>query len=248
MYMYPELTREELSNCLETITDELLRPAGITRPPVDAFELAARLGLHVATDSHQASRARYVRARSSADRPPLPTILLRPEPRPERRHWAVAHEIGEHLAARVFARLGVDARTVSAGSREWAANALASRLLLPGRWFERRARRCGWDLFELKRAFSTASHELVARRMLDFDPPVIISVFDQGRLQSRWTNAAWRVPPPSPGELECFTRVHSSGQPMCLRRGGLVLQGWPIHEEGWKREILRLEIDDAEVT
>ena len=38
------------------------------------------------------------------------TILLRPEPRHERRHWAVAHEIGEHVAHRVFAGWGADPR------------------------------------------------------------------------------------------------------------------------------------------
>jgi len=44
----------------------------------------------------------------------------------------VAHEIGEHLAHRVFQRLAVDPRDTPSGTREQVANALASRLLLTG--------------------------------------------------------------------------------------------------------------------
>ncbi|MEA1952135.1 MAG: ImmA/IrrE family metallo-endopeptidase, partial [Planctomycetota bacterium] len=74
-----------------------------------------------------------------------PSILLRPDPRAERRQWAVAHEIGEHVAWRVFGRLGVDPREAGPDSRESVANQLAGRLLLPGEWFEADAVACGWD-------------------------------------------------------------------------------------------------------
>ena len=82
----------------------------------------------------------------------------------------------------MFEILGVDAREAPPNTRESVANQLAGRLLLPVAWFKPKAVRAGWDLFELKREFSTASHELIARRMLDFEPAVMITVFDHGRI------------------------------------------------------------------
>ena len=105
--------------------------------------------------------------------PSRATILLRPEPRFERRQWAVAHEIGEHVACRVFALWGVDPRETQANAREHVANNLAGRLLLPTAWFAADAVACGWDLLGLKARYRTASHELIARRMLECRPPVI---------------------------------------------------------------------------
>ena len=74
------------------------------------------------------------------------SILLRPDPRPERLQWAVAHEIGESCAYQVFERLAVDPHEAPPGSREMVSNQLAARLLLPREWFGDDARRLAWDL------------------------------------------------------------------------------------------------------
>lgn len=242
--MCPELTREELAAGLDRVAEEILDEAGVRQPPVDALSVAQTLGLVVAVDDRQEGRARYVRlgdrwaARSRA------TILLRPEPRSERRQWAVAHEIGEHLAYCVFARWGADPRETAATAREQVANWLAGRLLLPSRWFPADAVACQWDLLVLKNRYRTASHELIARRMLECRPAVVISIFDQQRLSFRRSNVSARVPPPSPAEIECWSRVHERCRPLQTREGPDLIQGWPIHEEGWQREILRMEVDE----
>ena len=75
---------------------------------------------------------------------------MRPEPRLERQQWAVAHEIGEHVAYHVFAHWGVDPREAAPNARETVANNLAGRLLLPTAWFAADAAACGWDLMALK--------------------------------------------------------------------------------------------------
>ena len=85
----------------------------------------------MAVDDRQQGRARYVRLGSHRAARPKATILLRPDPRCERRQWAVAHEIGEHVAHRVFHLLGIDPREAAPDRRERAANHLAGRLLLP---------------------------------------------------------------------------------------------------------------------
>ncbi len=112
----------------------------------------------------------------------------------------MAHEIGELFADRVFDELGVDPREAPSGARETVANQLAGRLLLPREWFGEAGAECGWDLFELKERFATASHELIARRMLDFPPSIGITIFDNGRRTFRRGNLPNRMPPLVPLE------------------------------------------------
>ncbi len=236
--MLPEITTEELSHAMDSVAWGLLADSGTCGPPIDAFELARTLGITVARDDRQTGRARYVRLRGRR-----PTILLRSEPRDERQHWAVAHEIGEHAAHRVFGALGVDPREAPHGTREAVANCLAGRILLPAEWFTRDARECNWDLLALKVCYRTASHELIARRMLEFDSPVIISIFDHREVSFRRSNLPGRVPPPSSAELQCWRSVHDANRPDQTHDGTRLVHGWPVHEAGWKREILRTEVE-----
>ena len=179
--MLPEYTRDELAAGLDRVAEKILADMGVRAPPVDAFAVAQALGIALAWDDRQEGRARYVRLSSGAGAGRA-TILLRPDPRLERQQWAVAHEIGEHAACRVFAHWGVDPRATSAGAREAVANAMAGRLLLPTAWFAADAAACDWDLIALKARYHTASHELIARRMLECRPPVIISIFDHRKI------------------------------------------------------------------
>ena len=59
--MFPEYTHEELAAGLDAVAMDLLAEAGVDGPPVDAFDLARRLGITVAVDDCQRGRARYVR-------------------------------------------------------------------------------------------------------------------------------------------------------------------------------------------
>ncbi len=239
----PEIMAEELGATLDRVAAEVLAESRIAGPPVDAFRLAEDLKICVAMDDRQPVRARFVRLQGLRGRPARGTILLRPEPRPERRQWAVAHEIGEHLAHRVFDALSIDPRVAAPRAREMVANYLASRLLVPGTWLAADAADCGWDLLCLKARYQTASHELLARRMLDMPPPVIITIFDREYVYFRAGNVPGQVPPLSSAEWDCYRSVHRDGRP-CQRNGGwLAVRGWPVHEEGWKREILRTEVE-----
>ena len=245
--MIPELAPEELSAALDTVASELLATAGIERPPVDAFAVAAALGITVARDDAQGGRGRYVRLGSyTGSGNGRPTILIRSDPRPQRRQWTVAHEIGEHTAWQVYAALDVDPREAPAGARETVANHLASRLLLPSMWFVDDGQSCFWDLAELKVRYATASHELIARRMLDCPPPVVVSIFDQKRLYFRRSNLSGRVPPPSTAEQQCWQRVHETGRAKQIVDGLCTIHGWAVHEDQWRREILRTELTTVE--
>jgi Zn-dependent peptidase ImmA (M78 family) len=241
--MLAEIAAEELSGCLDEVAREVIDTAEVAGPPVDTLAVARELGIIVARDDRQRCRARFVRLRSGGRGRERPTIFLRSEPRPERRHWAVAHEIGEHTAHRVFGMLGIDAREVAPKMREDVANYLAGRILLPAEWFATDGFDCGWDLMELKSRYQTASHELIARRMLDMSPPVIVTVFDNGELYFRRANVPGSVPGPSTVELTCRHEANRHNEPQhSADRTGSV-QAWPVHEEGWQREILRTEVE-----
>jgi hypothetical protein len=242
--MLAEFTREELAAGLDAVADDVLAEGGIFSPPVDAFAVAQALGLMIAWDEAQQGRARYVRLADRSSATPRATILLRPDPRGERRHWAVAHEIGEHVAHRAFVAWGIDPREAASNAREAVANALAGRLLLPTSWFLPDARRMQWDLWALKRRYATASHELIARRMLDFRPPVIVTIFDQGRITFRRGNLPGRAPPPSAAELACRREAHYRSEPSESKAGVCRISAWPVHEADWKREILRTEVEE----
>jgi Zn-dependent peptidase ImmA (M78 family) len=243
--MLPEIAPEEFATTLDRACADVLQQANCTEPPVDALEVAARLGLAVAYDSCQSSRARIVSLRAFAGARAHDSILLRPDPRPERLQWAVAHEIGEHTAEQVFAALGVDPREAPDSARETVANHLAGRLLLPTAWFGPAAAACDWDLPRLKQRYDTASHELIARRMLEFEPWIVVTIFDNGRLTFRRSNRDRRRPELSAGERQCWRQVADSSQPHSIERPGCRISGWPIYEPDWRREILRCWYDDS---
>jgi hypothetical protein len=233
---YADDWRTALDECAAQLLDE----AGIVEPPIDALQLAAVLGFVVAVDDRQACRARHVQL-PGYEGESSPAILLRPEPRVERRQWAVAHEIGEHYAYEVCARLGVDPQDLARGDRERTANALANRLLLPSPWFLRDGRAYRWDLGALKRRYVTASYELIARRMLEADAPAVVTIVDHGQISFRRNNFGGRAAGLSAGERETWHRAHTTG--MIHRRNDLQYRVgvWPIHEPEWKREIMRTE-------
>ncbi len=258
--MLPEIPLEEYAAALDETADEVLTAAGVRRGPVDAFALATALGIVIARDDDQPGRARYVRVRmfgplrlpaADDDRlivepPARASIWLRDDPRDERRQWAVAHELGEHASQRVFRRLGVDPREARVSARETIANQLANRLLLPSGWFVRDGAAEDWDLLALKRRYPTASHELIARRMLECGPAAVVTICDQGRINFRRGPWGRRAPPLGFQEREVWQAVHHDARPLDSDQGTTRIRGWPIHEAGWRREILRSELLEAD--
>lgn len=251
--MLAEIPATEYRQTLDRCADDLLWEAGVNGPPIDAYRLAEKRGITVARDTTMAARARFGRLAADPGRPPLETILVGNETRPERRHFAIAHEVGEANAHRVFDALGVDPREAAAGTRETVANALAGRLLAPQRWMRGVWRDTDGDLFEMKQVFATASHELIARRVLECAPrALIVTVTDQGRVTWRRWNLSGPTPPRLRLEIDCWRHTHEAGEPAWGdgRDEANALAGspiervrcWPIHEPEWRREISFTEL------
>jgi predicted transcriptional regulator len=245
--VFGEIPAEQVRDAVERAARETLAEGQWHAPPVDAEELARRLGMAVSRDEvGAATRARFVRLGGTAGQG---AIFVADEPRLERRQWAVAHEIGESVAWRVFAELGIDATEAAERPREEVANRLAGRLLLPREWFAADGEAVDWDLLELKARYATASHELIARRMLEMRPVVIITLLDQGRTVWRRSNKVHRAPPLTPPERDAWKVAHATGQTVVCERSELPdgmedVRVWPVHEEGWKREIVRTALGE----
>lgn len=244
--MLLELTPEECTVALDSAVSEILWEAGIGQPPVDAIRAAERLGLEIAMDMRSVHRGRFVRMAAGAESLSASTILLAPEERPERRQWAVAHEIGEWAAGRIADQLGVDPREIGELQRERWANAFAGAFLLPRRWFLTIGQDFNWDLLALKARFATASHELIARRMLDMPAFAVITMFDHGRPVWRRATEGMCIPPMLLAEEACHRQAHVRNKPAevdsdCDDVGRVSVRCWPVHELGWRREIMRTE-------
>lgn len=243
--MTPDLCSEELTDCLDEVAAEVLAAAGSPGPPIDAYQVAAAIGLTIARDDAQTTRARRAVLPFSPAAPPVPTILLKNDPRPERRHWAVAHEIGEHFAFEVFSRLAIHPRTAGPGARERVASNLAGRILLSTVDFRAAGAETGWWLPDLKEIFATASHELIALRMLDVRDCVLLTVCDQGRITWRRRSGHRMAPSITPEEGSLQAQLHAGGGHARRRVSAGELCGWSVHEPQWKREILALAWDET---
>lgn len=245
--MLAETPVEEFAATLDRCAEDALWEGAVDRPPVDAFALARRLGLEVAEETTLTHRARFVRPQQVSTGRAL--IVVAPDTRPERRHWAVAHELGEWLAGRVFELLGVRPQEAPSLSREGIANALAGRLLAPRRWLHGVYLDSDGDLFALKRCFATASHELLVRRLLEcVTPPLAAAVYDHGRLAWRRWNRPGAPPPVVSIEADCQRFAHDTSEPansgFMVEPPILRTRCWPVHEPDWKREVVLSECVD----
>jgi Zn-dependent peptidase ImmA (M78 family) len=236
-----DLSREEVHEAVDRAVEELLEAAGVAEPPVDAIALAQRhLGMIVCLDRRQRQRGRAQRALGRKQ------IFLRPEPSEERHQWTVAHEVGEHLKADLLRRLGVAPEQTRAMSGESLANLFAHRLLAPTAWLRADAPAVEYDLLELKKRYATASHEVLAWRLLDLPAPCIVTVVDNDHVRRRRSNA-WPVRRElHPVERKCQRYAHHSSRPHALREGGWSVQAWPVHQPDWKRELLRSVVEAVE--
>jgi len=256
--MFFDVPVRDYNSALDTVAEELLWEAGVHEPPVDAFLIAMRLGVVVTEDVALPGRAQLVRlddrlaalTRAGGEvelATASPTIVLGQELRFERRQFAVAHELGEFAAVRVCEHLAINPRQMPLGSREQVANALAGRLLLPQRWLQKSGEMCQWDLAVLKEMHWTASHELIARRLLDCAPPVVITLFDEGRVTWRRSNLGRSAAAMLTAEHDCWQQCHhwatATDEQVDLADGArAVVRCWPVHEPHWRREVMRTEL------
>lgn len=229
--MNEDLSREEVTQRVDRMVQELLAEAGVEGPPVDALALVRHLGMVLSEGGKR-------RGRKAA--------LLTAAPTEERQQREAAEAIGTHLKPALLRALGLDPAERRPLSGVSLPGLFAERLLVPTRWFAADASASGYDLAELKERYQTASCEALAWRLLDLPEPCIITVVDNDAIYRRRSNG-WRVKKElARAEKQCQRYVSEHRQPHEVRGGGWTVQGWPVHHEGSKREILRSVVDTLE--
>jgi len=235
--MLDDLSREEVTSVVDRVVEELLQAAGVESPPVDAIGVAQHhLGMVVCLDRSQAQRGRAQRSGKRRQ------IVLRPEPTQERHQWTVAHEIGEHLKPQLLEQLGIQPDQTRAMAGESLANLFAYHLLVPSCWFNDDAPAFDYDVLKLKERFSSASHEVIAWRLLDLPAPCIITILDNDHIHRRRSNAWQARRQLEPAEQTCQQYVHYYSRSHVVQEGAWTVHGWPVHQADWKREILRSSV------
>jgi hypothetical protein len=215
--------REDVVAAIDRLVEELLSAAGVVQPPVDAVQLARKhLGI-VAGPKRRGG----------------PEQLTE-----EQRQWAAAQKISGQLTHALLERLGTTAEEFRGLLRESLPRLFAARLLVPTGWFAEDARALDCDIAALKARYATAAHETVALRLLDLPEPCAITVFDNGHITRRRSNA-WPVTRRlATAEQECQEYVSHYSRPHRVRRDGWTAHGWPVHTADWKREIVRSVWDE----
>lgn len=238
--MFQDLSREEVVAAVDRAVEALLGKADVRQPPVDAIRLAqGALGMVVCLDRRQQGRGRAQRSGRQRQ------VYLRPEPLEERHQWTVAHEIGEHLKAELLRTLEIPPDRTQPMAGESLANVFAHRLLTPQSWFALDATAHNYDLLALKERYRTASHEVIALRMLDLPASCIITIVDNMHVYRRRSNI-WPVCNRlEPAERNCQEYVHRYSRPHRVQEQGWTVHGWPVHQVDWKREILRSVVEDG---
>jgi hypothetical protein len=71
-----------------------------------------------------------------------------------------------------------------------------------------------------------------------------VTIIDNDHITRRRSNA-WRVKRElARAEAKCQRLVHQRSRPARVQEGGWTVQGWPVHQADWKREILRSVYDE----
>jgi len=86
--------------------------------------------------------------------------------------------------------------------------------------------------------------------MLEMSPPVIITLFDQGSPKWRRSNTRCCAPRLTAEEKQTWHASFDEGKTSQYRGDHLPeevedVRCWPVHEPGWRREILRTALAEV---
>jgi predicted transcriptional regulator len=239
-----DFTAEDLFDAIDRLVGELLARHGCDEPPVDAVSLAQEafdLTVREADDEDDPRHGRF------GPRPPRAgrrEVVLRPDQSDEARHAACARACAREMIPDVLTKLGIAPGTEHRSAQSSLVGLIAPRVLLPTRWFERDARKAGFDLLTLKGWYATAGYEMIALRMLDLDEPCVIAVVDDGVVSARRGNRAAVTKKLTEAERRCLELVKEHRELQTARHDGWTARGWRVPAGPFGRIILRAVPDE----
>jgi predicted transcriptional regulator len=238
-----DFSQEELLDAIDRLVGGLLERAGVVRPPVNALEIAENhLGIpvEVVEPAEEDERGR----RRPRSRPAGAGIVLSEDMSEEQRQKVAADGIARALLPHVLRKLDVVPGTENKQFAAHVRGLLAARLLIPSRLLRVALKECRYDVLALKGAFSTATTEAVALRLLDLDEPCVIAIVDDGVVSVRRGNRTAASRKLEPAEQTCLDRVMELDLPHRVRAGEWTVHGWPVSGRSFRRIILRAVPDE----
>ena len=239
-----DFSQEELVEAIDRLVVGLLERAGVVSPPVDALQIAEHhLGIPVEwvePAEEDESGRRRPRAQQSGG-----GITLTTDMTTEQRQRAAADGIARLLLPDIVRKVGV---ALGSESKQFATHVRGltiARVHVPTRMLRAAMRACKYDIPALHKAFSTASMEAVAARLLDLDEPCVIAVVDDGVVASRRGNRMPAARKLTDAEQECVDRAMELDLPHRARVGEWTAWGWPVPNRPFRRIILRAVPDDV---
>jgi len=220
---------EEVAEMLDGIVEDLLAACQIEGPPVEPKKIADKLGIVYDEAELRGRRGQSFRRRGRQH------VEVQREDRPERKNFALAHEIMELELKKVLDDPGECHRRANLG---------ASFLLMPTKWFREECFRTGFDIGELKKVFYTASWEAVALRTLNFSA-AIITILDGGRVTRRKSSYSFYVPRKlSQEEKEVVQQVLRTRKTHRKHFSSCEVAAYPVFEKEYRRVIVRTTFDE----
>jgi hypothetical protein len=218
---------DEREAIIEATVERLLAAARIERPPIDPVRIARAMRINVLDRDLPQRRGQSYLYRG------MKFVDLGKTGRAERRNFTLAHEIME---------LELPATIPDKEEKHEVAMRGAAALLCPATFFREACPNGSFDLLQLKTTFSTASHEVIAMRSLDFTEATM-SVFDNGRLVNRQTSYPFGTQPVTRQERDVVRRAMRSGEVCADTWDGASATAYPVFENDFKRVILRTSLD-----
>jgi predicted transcriptional regulator len=240
-----DFSQDDLFDAIDRAVRTLLDGEGVTDPPVDAITLAQdAFGLSV-VEEEPADEPEHGRFGPRPPRRRSREVVLRPDQSREAQQAVCARACAKELVPGILAKLGVTPGTENRSAQNQLVGLIAPRLLLPTRWFDRDARRAGFDLFALKERYPTVGYELLILRTLDLDEPAVVAVVDDGSVSTRRGNRMPATRVLTEAERRCLDRVQAEREPQRVRHDGWTAWGWPIPDGPFNRIVLRSVPDDV---
>lgn len=240
-----DFTAEDLFDAAERVITKVFDLYGIVEPPVDAVVLVQEAFNYVVREAEpEEDEPQPGRFGPRAPRRRGREIVLQPEQSEESRNIVCAKACARELVPSILTKLGVVQGSENRSATNQLVGLIAPRILLPSRWFERDARKAGFDLWTVKDRYATAGYELIALRFLDIDEPCVIAVVDDGEVSTRRGNRMQAGRKLSVAEQRCLARIAELGEPQTVRAEEWTARGWPVPTGPFNRIILRAVPDE----
>lgn len=205
---------------VEGLVEELLFISKIHGPPVDPVRCCQRLRLELEEVSNMAGNGLtqigdFIRVKEGLDRDVASAVI--------------GHELG-HQSEHRFLKSEF---FWTVHEREHLCDLFGVALLTPMKWFAADCRRFDWNLYELKRRYSTAPHWAIAARWLAVtDSPMVVSILDgKGKTLFRQSNGpaavGWH-----PVERRAVAEAKRRKRPVRARGDGVTVDVWLLENGG----------------